>query len=89
MVKSSEHPQFVRCRHDPAGVRSLHDARPHAHRDWRQERRLAPDERRAARSERAVLEQLRRERDYDDPRARQLEAVEAERRRWSYGLRFP
>ncbi len=55
---------------------------------WRQERRLPPDERRAARSERAVLEQLRRERDYDDPRARQLEAVEAERRRWSCGLRF-
>jgi len=37
---------------------------------WLDERRLPPDERRAGRSERAVLEQMRRERDHDDQRAR-------------------
>ncbi len=55
---------------------------------WIEEQRLPPGERRAARSERAVLEQLRRERDYDDERARQLAAVEAERRRWCGGSCF-
>ena len=55
---------------------------------WVEELRLPPDERRAARSERAVLAQPRRERDHDDPRARQLAAVEAERRRWSGGTVF-
>ena len=49
---------------------------------WLDERRLPSDERRAARSERAVLEQMRRERDHDDQRARQLAAAEAERNRW-------
>ena len=55
---------------------------------WVEEIRLPPDERRAARSERAVLAQLRRERDYDDPRARELAAIEAERRRFSGGTVF-
>ena len=50
---------------------------------WLGERRLPPDERRAARSQRAVLEQMRRERDHDDQRARQLAAAEAERHRWT------
>ena len=55
---------------------------------WVEEIRLPPGERRAARSERAVLAQLRRERDYDDPRARELAAIEAERRRFSGGTVF-
>ena len=52
---------------------------------WMREQRLPPGERRAARSARQTEERLRRERDHDDPRARQLAAVEAERRRWSQG----
>ena len=52
------------------------------------ERRLPPDERRAARAERQAEEQMRRERDKDDERARQLAAAEAERRRYSDGGRF-
>ena len=55
---------------------------------WVRERRLPADERRAARAERRAEEQLRRERDKDDERARQLAAVDAERRRWSGGGRF-
>ena len=64
---------------------------PHAMRrvgTWMREQRLAPGERRAARSARQTEERLRRERDHDDPRARQLAAVEAERRRWSQGGQF-
>ena len=50
-------------------------------REFLRDRRLAPDERMAARAERRAEEQLRRERDYDDPRARQLAAADAERHR--------
>ena len=52
------------------------------------ERRLPPDERRAAKAERLAEEQLRRERDHDDQRARQLASADAERRRYSEGGRF-
>jgi hypothetical protein len=45
------------------------------------ERRLPPDERRAARAERQAEEQMRRERDHNDERARQLAAADAERHR--------
>ena len=55
---------------------------------WIRERGLPPDERHAARAERHAEEQMRRERDKDDERARQLAAAEAERRRWSDGGRF-
>ena len=55
---------------------------------WIRERRLPPDERHAARAERMAEEQMRRERDKDDERARQLAAAEAERRRYSEGGRF-
>jgi hypothetical protein len=55
---------------------------------WVQEQRLPLDERRAARTERKVEEMMRRERDHDDERARQLAAAEAERRRWSGGTRW-
>ena len=64
---------------------------PHAMRrvgTWVREQRLPPDERRAARSARRTEERLRRERDHDDERARQLAAAEAERHRWSDGGRF-
>jgi hypothetical protein len=49
---------------------------------WVREQRLPSDERRAARTARKVEELMRRERDHHDERARQLAAVEAERRRW-------
>jgi len=65
---------------------------PHTMREvgtWVREQRLPPDERRAARAARKAEELLRRERDHDDERARQLAAVEAERRRWAEGWRFP
>jgi hypothetical protein len=52
------------------------------------ERRLPPDERRAAQAERCAEEQMHRERDKEDERARQLAAAEAERRRYSDGGRF-
>jgi hypothetical protein len=55
---------------------------------WVRERRLPADERMAARAERRAEDQMRRERDKDDERARQLAAAEAERRRWSDGGRF-
>lgn len=55
---------------------------------WLREQRLPADERHAARAERRAEEQLRRERDKDDERARQLAAADAERRRWSDGGRF-
>ena len=55
---------------------------------WIRERRLPPDERRAAQLEREAEAQIRRERDHDDQRARQLAAVEGERRRYSDGGRF-
>ena len=55
---------------------------------WIRERRLPADERQAARAERQAEAQIRRERDKDDERARQLAAAEAERRRWSDGGRF-
>jgi hypothetical protein len=55
---------------------------------WIRERRLPADERQAARAERKAEAQIRRERDKDDERARQLAAAEAERRRWSDGGRF-
>jgi hypothetical protein len=55
---------------------------------WVRERRLPPGERRAAQLEREAEAQIRRERDFDDQRARQLAAVEAERRRYSDGGRF-
>jgi hypothetical protein len=55
---------------------------------WIRERRLPEAERRAAQAERKAEAQMRRERDKDDERARQLAAAEAERRRWSDGGRF-
>ena len=55
---------------------------------WVREQRLPSAERRAARAERQAEAQMRRERDKDDERARQLAAAEAERRRWSDGGRF-
>jgi len=55
---------------------------------WVREQRLPADERSAARAERHVEEQLRRERDHDDQRAKQLAAAEAERHRYSEGGRF-
>ena len=62
---------------------------PHAMRRvgaWMREQRLPPGERGARRGPRARRRsELRRERDHDDPRARQLAAAEAERRRWSQG----
>ena len=62
--------------------------RTHRVATWIRERRLPPDERRAARLEREAEAQIRRERDWDDPRARQIAAAEAERRRYSdYGWR--
>ena len=64
---------------------------PHAMRralTWMREQRLPPGERRAARSARQTEERMRRERDHDDQRARQLAAAEAERRRWSEGGQF-
>ena len=48
------------------------------------ERRLPPDERRAARAERRAEEEMRRERDFVDHRARQLAAADAERNRHTY-----
>ena len=51
---------------------------------WVRERRLPPGERRAARAERRVEQQVRRERDHYDERARQLAAADAERRRYFY-----
>jgi hypothetical protein len=44
---------------------------------------LPAPERRAARMERAVEEQFRRERDWYCERSRQLARIEAERRKWS------
>jgi hypothetical protein len=55
---------------------------------WVREQRLPADERRAARAARRAEELLRKERDHDDERARQLAAAEAERHRWSDGGRF-
>jgi len=52
------------------------------------ERRLPPDERRVAQAERRAEEQMRRERDHEDERARQLAAADAERYRYSDGGRF-
>ena len=85
MVKSSEHQsRALQPRIRGRTLASMTRVRTRIA-TWWEEWRLPPDERRAARSERAVLEQLRRERDYDDPRARQLAAIEAERRRWCGG----
>jgi len=55
---------------------------------WVREQRLPADERRAARTARKVEELMRRQRDHHDERARQLAAVEAERRRWWDGGEF-
>ena len=52
------------------------------------ERRLPPDERRAAQAEGRAEEQMRRERDHEDERALQLAAADAERHRYSRGARF-
>lgn len=46
---------------------------------WIQELRLQPDERRAARAERAAEEQMRRERDNAETVARRAAAVDAEK----------
>jgi hypothetical protein len=54
-------------------------------RERARERRLPPDERQAARAERQAEEQMRRERDKTDERARQVAAAEAERRRYGGG----
>jgi hypothetical protein len=52
-------------------------------RTWIRERLMSPAERRAARSERAVLEQLRLERDNRHTPWRRAAALDAEVRRWS------
>ena len=52
------------------------------------ERRLPADERRAAQADRRAEEQMRRERDHEDERARQLAAADAERHRYSGPGRF-
>ena len=57
-------------------------------RSWVREQKMPADERNAARAERRAEQQLRRERDHDDQRARQLAAADAERRRYSDGGRF-
>ena len=49
---------------------------------------IADPERRAARMERAVEEQMRRERDWYCERSRQLARIEAERRKWSAFVPF-
>jgi hypothetical protein len=50
-------------------------------RTWLGDRQLPADERRAARAERRVEDEMRRERDWHDERARQRAAMEAEIRR--------